>query len=216
MTIPTIDLRRVGAALSVVLLHVCFLAILLHSAFKPGETAPTTREIILQLLQPPPPRAQPKPEATPPIVRVIAPPSHNTITLPPAAPNTPGLQGLHQFLFNCAPETLGLLTPEQRAQCATQALGPNPDETDSLRNLPSHAYDARHWARALARKQNPVLLPCMSSAGIGVSPTMLVCIGKGAIKGFGDLDEGPGYGDAPPVEVHVPNNGDPVPPYSPR
>jgi len=34
MTIQTIDLRRPGAALFVVLLHVGFIAILLHSTFK--------------------------------------------------------------------------------------------------------------------------------------------------------------------------------------
>jgi hypothetical protein len=215
MTLETIDLRRLGAALVVILLHAAVIALVLHTVVTPRESSPSTREIILQFLQRP---TLTKPATAQPLVRLIAPmaPSRNTITTPPPTVNGTGLQGLHQYLFNCALENLGLLTPEQRAQCASQALGPNPDETNSLRNLPSRALDARHWARGLARKQNPILLPCMSSAGIGVSPQMLVCLGKGAIKGFGDLDEGPGYGDAPPVEVHVPNNGDPVQPYSPR
>jgi hypothetical protein len=54
-----------------------------------------------------------------------------------------------------------------------------------------------------------VLLPCASANGIGISPATLACLANGAVNGFGNLDEQPGYGDADQEEHHIPNNGDP-------
>ncbi len=214
MRMETIDLRRPGAALFVILLHVLVIALVVRASIRPAQEQVAAKEIMLQLAQP----ARLQHPLPAPTLRLVAPTATapQPVVTPPPAALSPSLQGLHQFLFNCAPENLGMLTQEQRAHCAMQASAPNADETNSVRNLPSHAHDPARWQRALARKQNPVLLPCMSSAGIGVSPLTLACIGKGAIEGFGDLDRTSGYGDPPPVAVHVPNNGDPVPPYSPR
>lgn len=211
MNFATIYLRRPASALIVVLLHVALIAVLLHATFRTSSKPEDVREIIFRLLRP-----APRPERAPEAPRLIRPvaPSQSTVT-PPPAQNGMSLQGLHGFLFNCAPENLSNLTPDERAHCLSGALAPTPDETNTLRNQPSRSRDARHWARALARKQNPVLLPCASSQGVGVGITTVICIGKGLASGFGDLDDGPGYGDPPPVAVHVPNNGDPPPPRTP-
>jgi hypothetical protein len=204
-----IDLRRTGAAFAVVLLHVSIVLILWHLTLQSGSLVRTPRELVFRLWRLPPP-APAKPALPAPPVRVIVPTQRTAapITPPPTSAKGNTVEGLHKWLFDCAPENLDKLTSEQRSQCALRALSPNSDDSSSVLNLPSHAHDAPHWQRALARKQAPPLLPCASPMGLALTPTTLICAANGIFNGFGDLDEQPGYDDAP-VAAHVPNNGDP-------
>lgn len=205
MTADGIDIRRLSSALLVVFIHVVIIAVLLHAVTRRGERITPAREIVLRFLRPPPP-AIVKPVAPPPPIRSIVPlaPSPHAITPPPAA-NPGSLQGLHMLLFNCAPENLGNLSPEERQQCEMASIPPAPAQTDIPRNLPSRAKDAPQWERALARKNNPTLLPCMPPLSLAA----VLCMGNGLANGFGKLDNQPHYGDAPGVAARVPNNGDP-------
>ena len=214
MTVETIDLRRVGTALLVVVFHALLILILLRETLHQSEEPPVTREVVLRLVRPPPPAAA-RPEILPPTLPSLEPlfpvapvPGTNN----PASPtNGASLHGLYFFLYECTPENFANLTEEERARCASASLSPNPDETNTLRNLPSRSHDAAAWNRALVRKNNPPLLPCMSPQGFNPLGTAM-CLGKAAAKGgFGNLDEAPGYGDAPSV-VRDPSTG--VPPMS--
>ena len=75
------------------------------------------------------------------------------------------------------------------------------------------ARAAALWARGRARRNAPGLLPCMNSRGLGVGLGTLLCLEKGVTQGF-KPDEQQSYGDPPPEQVHVPNNGDPHPDYT--
>ncbi|HKD22841.1 MAG TPA: hypothetical protein VKB71_12575 [Rhizomicrobium sp.] len=213
MTLETIDLRRVGSALLVVLLHGLVLLVLLRTGIHIAEKPAPTREIVVRFIPSQAPAAA-RPETQAPSIRLISPPEEISPTpgeeAPPATNETGSLRGLYFYLYECTPENFANLTDAEKARCASASLSPLPDETNSLLNQPSRAKNAPHWQRALARKKAPPLLPCMRAAGFPVTPDVLYCLGKGAITGsFGDLDDAPGYGDAPPVEIHVPNNGDP-------
>jgi len=203
-----VDPRRLGGAAFVLLLHALLIAGLLRATLVKETILSPSREVLLQFPQP---ASAPKtvPEKSPPPVRLLVPkaPSTTAITAPPAT-NGADLQGLHQSLFDCAPENFVNLTQEQQAQCNSAAIGPVPNTAESPRNLPSRAHDAPHWERALARKKNPVLLPCANPLGLALTPLLLACLGKGVVQGF-DLDAQPGYGDAPPQDARVPNNGEP-------
>ena len=211
MTLETIDLRRVGAALLVVFLHGLILLFLLRGGVHPREKPAPAREIVVSFVPPAAPETA-KPEKQAPSIRLISPPT--TISpaeeAPPATNETGSLRGLYFYLYECTPENFANLTETERARCASASLSPLPDETNSLRNQPSRAKDAPHWQRALARKNAPPLFPCMHPNGLPLSPDVLLCLGKGAVNGsFGDLDEAPGYGDLPQPDVDSPHPGDP-------
>jgi hypothetical protein len=214
MTVETIDLRRVGTALFVIVFHALLILILLRETLHRSEKPPAAREIVLQLTPPPPPAAA-APEVAPTTIPFLA-PLFPAIPQPdasaPASPtNGASLHGLYFFLYECTPENFANLTEAERARCAAASLSPNPDETNGLLNLPSRSHDAPAWDRALARKKSPSLLPCMSPQGFSPLGTAM-CLGKAAAEGgFGDLDDAPGYGDTPSV-VREPSTG--VPPMS--
>ncbi|HTW34528.1 MAG TPA: hypothetical protein VMD53_07915 [Rhizomicrobium sp.] len=216
MTLETIDVRRVGSALLVVLLHALVILALLRAAIHPAERPPPTREVILRFVQPSAPAI--KPAAPPPSFRLIAPstpvsPAPGEATTPPATNNTGSLRDLYLYLYECTPENFSHLTEAEKTRCAQVSLSPVPDDARSVRNQPSRAKDAPRWQRALARKKNPALLPCMSSGGFNPVGTAL-CLGNAAAQGgFGDLDEQPGYGD-PDAAVHGPEPKTGVPPMS--
>lgn len=201
-----VDLRRTGAAIGVIALHAAILILFLRATFHMASFVPNVHETIVRLLPLPLPKS---PEQVHPVPRIPVINSLPRTAAPLAPPPIKGsAEGLHQDLFNCAPENLDKLTPDERAQC-TAALAPHGNEGGNVLNLPSRAHDAPHWQRALARKQNPLLLPCANRAGLPLTLETVTCVANGALKGFGDLDEAPGYGDAPTLGARVPNNGDP-------
>jgi hypothetical protein len=210
--IESFPTRRCTAALLVVLLHVALIALLLRTlqTHPPSQIRGRERDywITLQVQ----PKAQPakKPPASS-RMRAVAPPhlpDYRSVALPPVTEEA-NPSGLHLFLFDCAPENFATLTQEQRAQCA-RAM-PKPGDSVDYADHSDRSHDAAHWARGLARKQSPTLLPCASPQGIGIGLGTFACLAKGLASGF-DLDDTVGYGGGPPLEAHVPNNGDPPPP----
>lgn len=214
MTLETIDLRRAGIALFVIVLHALFIVVLLRETLHKSEAPATAREVVLQFIRPAPPPVAAKPEISPSTIPLIIPLSPPVTSAPgasnPAPPtNSRASHGLYFFLYECTPENFANLTEAERARCAAASLTPNPDETKGLLNLPSRSHDAPAWNRALARKQNPALLPCMNAGGFNPLATA-TCLGKAAAKGgFGNFDEAPGYGD-PPSPVREPSTGVPA------
>jgi hypothetical protein len=213
MTLKTTDVRRVGSALLVVLFHGLIIVTLLRTSVHIAEKPPPAREIVVRFVPSSAPAAA-RPETQPPPVRLISPPA--TVSpapgeeTPPATNDTGSLRGLYLYLYECTPENFANLTEAEKAKCAQASLSPVPNDTRSLLNQPSRAKDAPRWQRALARKKAPLLLPCMHPNGLPLSPDVLYCLGKAAVKGsFGDLDQAPGYGNPPPVEIDSPHNGDP-------
>lgn len=218
MTFETIDLRRVASALLVVLFHGLIILAFLHAVIRPAlEKQQPTREVVLRFLPPAaPPAAKPAAPPPPALFRLIGPPvptspAPGATTAPPATNNIGSLRGLYFYLYECTPENFSHLSEAERTRCAQASLTPVPNDTRSLMNQPSRAKEAPRWERALARKKNPALLPCMSPGGLNLIGTAL-CLGKAAVKGgVGDLDAAPGYGDTPSV-VRDPATG--VPPMS--
>ena len=206
-----IPVRRAAIAALVLAIHAMLIALLLRATFSTEPLHTTAHERIYWLMLHPRPKPVPQiqalPRATP--SRARAPRKQRIPVLPnvPAAPPTNGetLQGLHLDLFGCSPENLANLSPEERAHCATTLKRPNDNSVDFADHT-NRSHDAALWARRLAKKQNPLLLPCMSPQMASPLYT-LYCAGTGIINGF-DLDSMPGYGDKP-TEVHVPNGSDP-------
>jgi hypothetical protein len=204
--------RNAVIALLVVVAHVVVIAWMLHAALSPVPVAPSVRETLLWLSLAPRAKVQPpqtpaiKPEKRPAVAPTRL-PDYPAIASPPT-PDASSLEGLHAFLFNCTPENLANLTPEQRAQCASP--GSKPHDSVDYADHSGRAHQAARWAHDLARKQAPLLLPCANAQGISPLAT-LACLGKSLVTGF-DLNA-PGYADKPD-EAHVPNGGDP--PDGPR
>lgn len=218
--LPEMPWRKFAGAVAVVVLHVAIIAVLLngtiiHRIFKsePQETIlilrPLPKPEVKRVAPPPParhlvPRVQPQnPNANPlPLAK-----SDNT-----SAQSKPGYQ-----LYDCRTANLPKLTEEQRKACAKAQVGPKEDKGDSV-DFADHSDQvpgAARWAREKARKNAPPLLPCASNQSVfaTMSTATLACLANGAINGF-DLDAQPGYGDKPEEQSHVPNNGDPPPPYT--
>jgi len=202
-------------ALLVTALHAVLIAWMLHATISSRPAEMPLKETTVFFVPAPHPKVELPREKAKPSARHEQKLSPRVFDYPPVTAQQPpatggaGLEGLHAFLFDCALENLANLTPEQRAQCA----GTAPKSNDSV-DYADHAdrsHNAARWARGLARKQQPLLLPCMSPQGFNPLGT-LMCLGNGLKNGI-DVDAQPGYGDKP-QEVHVPNGGDP--PDGPR
>lgn len=199
--------RKLAGVAGVVLLHVGIIAALLHALHISWPTsAPSHEHIVWFTLSPKP---LPVDRAKTPAklrARVTSTPfrypDYSRINLPPS-PGETDLGALHGFLFDCAPQNLINLTPEQRAHCVTANAGEKPDDSVDYADHTDRSKNAVRWARGLMRRQQPTLLPCMPP-GLAT----LICLGKGISGGGFDLDMQPSYGDKP-QDVHVPNNGDP-------
>jgi hypothetical protein len=199
--------KFVGAA-GVVLLHVGVIAALLNAFHHPVPPIASSREHIVWFRLAPKPLPAEKANIPPKQrARIMSTPFHypdySKINLPPTAGET-DLGALHGLLFDCAPENLINLTPEQRAECMTAHAGRKPDDSVDYADHTDRSKNAMRWARGLMRKQQPTLLPCMPPLSLAA----LICLGKGASDGGFDFDMQPGYGDKP-RDVHAPNNGDP-------
>ena len=198
--------RRFAGVAGAILLHIGVIAALLNAFYRPAPSIGSSAEHIVWFRLAPKPAEKvvipPKQRA-----RVISTPFHypdySKINLPPM-PGETDLGALHGFLFDCAPENLNNLTPEQRAQCATASTGHKPDDSVDYADHTDRSKNAVRWARGLMRKQQPLLLPCMPPLNPIIT---VICLTKGASQGF-DLDMQPRYSDKP-EDIHVPNNGDP-------
>jgi hypothetical protein len=205
-----VNTPRIAGAALVAALHVAIVVLLLHASFAPHASAPA-RETILYLAPPTPPLADkpaPLPKAPAPAVRL---PALHMIALPRAPGIDPkALEGFGRALTDCRPENIANLAQEERHRCDALSLKPR-DDVDFADHTDKQSHDAALWARGRARKNGPLLLPCMSNQGVGVGLGTLLCLGQGLAKGF-KPDELASYGDIP-EQVHVPNAGDPRPAY---
>jgi hypothetical protein len=199
--------RRIAGVAGVALLHVAAITALLHGILvtQSARLQATHEHIVWLNLHQQPKPAKPSVKTQQPKTGVFVPrsfyPDYRTITLPPATEGT-DLSGIRGSLFNCAPENLASLSQDERGHCAIASTR-NPDDTTAVMNQPGRTKNPVRWARALQRKQNPTMLPCMPP-----SLWTIFCAANGISHHGFDLDMQPNYGDkADPVGV--PNGGDP-------
>lgn len=202
-------IRKAAALAAAIAVQAALLAML--TTRTPHRVAPKEKIVYLPIA-PMRRHREPKPAPVAP-VEMPRPRPHIPTVMPKAvapetaAPDTTALQGLHALLFDCGPDQI--LTDEERKRCESVTGAPKPDVAAGVRIGPERSKDAARWARELARKQAPLLLPCASPYAAGVSIYTLYCLGKGAIEGF-DLDALPGYGDVKHTR-HGPRPGDTPP-----
>ena len=202
--------RRLAGGTAVALLHLVVIVLLLHATQRHVQPAPSVKEIILRLVAQPQMRGPPmhksgKSEERSARPRRILPAenphgsSFKSFEKVPAMPSS----GLSQQLFGCSPDQLATATAEQRARCAS--LGPQYDAgATDYRDHTDRSKSAALWFRDRARKNAPLLLPCMSPAGWSPLYTAY-CLAKSAVTRKLDPEEQPGYQDMPD---HAVNEGD--------
>ncbi|HEX4303004.1 MAG TPA: hypothetical protein VHZ78_09435 [Rhizomicrobium sp.] len=167
--------RWIGAAL-VAAVHAVAVVFLVTSITSGPLNLPAPREIFFLFHPPPPPHRPPPPrtvfipptQPAAPVFRAIAP-------LPPDVPTD--AKGLALSLFGCTPENLADLTPEQRMHCSgTPVMTSFGSSFDTP--LQEHALQATRWRAAVAERNTPLSVPCItvskddlpgSSAGPGRS-----------------------------------------------
>ncbi|HEY8947925.1 MAG TPA: hypothetical protein VIM56_03475 [Rhizomicrobium sp.] len=202
--------RRLVGGAAVLLLHLLVIAALLSTTRWTFAPTSEPKEIILHLIAP---KSEPNPEekkklptAAPRTVRepapAFVPPPAFT---PPTTSTAPALNGLNRQLFGCTPDALASATPAERAACASASLGPryDPGATD-FRDHTDRSRSAAQWARDRARKNSPLLLPCMSPDGWSPLYTAY-CLAKTAVTGKLEGESQRGYQDQPD---HIANEGD--------
>jgi hypothetical protein len=219
IALPELPWRKFAGAIAVAILHIAIVVILLNSTIVRRIFKPEPKETILYLQPLAKPEPKPQVKRIAPPARRIAPavvPQGRTIrAVPQTSGQTSGAPAaLGYQLYDCRAANLPKLTPEQRAACAKAQVGPKEDKGDAV-DFADHSDQvpgAERWAREKARKNGPTLLPCASNLAPTVGVGTLLCLANGAINGF-DMDKQAQYGDRP-KETHVPNNGDPPPPYT--
>lgn len=201
--------RKLAGGAAVLLLHLLVIAALLSTTRWTVLPLAEPKEIILHLIAP---KAQSAPEekkapaAKQKLIRALSsafvPPATFT---PPATSTAPPLNGLNRQLFGCTPDALASATPQERAACASASLGPryDPGATD-FRDHTDRSKSAAQWTRDRARKNAPLLLPCMSPAGFSPLYTAY-CLAKTAVTGKLEGEDQTGYQDLPD---HIANEGD--------
>lgn len=210
--------RKLVGGVAVLILHLLVITALLSTTRWNSYQSIAPKEIILNLIAPKaapktqekkalPEKPKPAREAAPAFV----PPSTFT---PPAIPSAPALNGLNRQLFGCSPDQLASATAEERAACASASLGSryDPGATD-YRDHTGRSKNAVQWAQDRARKNAPLLLPCMSPAGFSPLYTA-ACLAKSAVTGKLDAESQPSYADKPQQghPVLAPDAGQPFPP----
>jgi len=201
--------RRLVGGAAVLLLHLLVILALLSTTRWTSHQIAEPKEIILQLLAPkapPKPKIRETPSAIPKPPREAAPAFVPPPTFTTPSPSTaPALNGLNHQLFGCTPNALATATPEERAACASASLGPryDPGATD-YRDHTDRSKSAAQWTRDRARKNAPLLLPCMSPAGFSPLYTAY-CLAKTAVTGKMEGEDQFGYQDMP---GHIANEGD--------
>jgi hypothetical protein len=209
----SVTARRLTGSAFVLALHVALLAMLIYSMRISPTVIPVSREVILRFLPRPfvppvakmlpHPAARAKPRNSSPL------PDYSGIIWLPVSPHAPSVDTTVPGIDCANPQNLD---PQQRLQCSlanTPRLPTGPDYRDHT----DRTLQADRWNRERMRKNAPALLPCMSPQSVGIGLGTIICAVKGATQGY-DPDEQPGYGDNADT-IHVPNNGDPPPIYSP-
>jgi hypothetical protein len=208
---PELPWRKIFGAAMVVVLHIVIVAMLLNATVIRGIFKPAQHETILLLPSLPKPQVKRTELPARRIVPTFKLQDYRGVTLPLKNDNSKAPSGLGFQLFDCSIDNVSKLTEEQRALCAKSPTLPKPSGSLDFADHSDHVHDAALWARQKARKNAPMLAPCANNTGLGVGLGTLACLGNGLINGF-DVDKMAQYGDRP-KESHLPNNGDPRPPY---
>lgn len=200
--------RRAASASAVAALHVLLAAALLLATRSAPVIVHEAHEITFALIPSAlKPAVKPQANARRKTNPTRVPEGGATVALPIHPPDASALHGL---LFDCELGSRDLLSAEERARCDTVTGGMTPNDASEYARPIDRTRDAPRWARAVARKKAPALLPCANPQGIDFVYTAL-CLGKSALQGgFGALDAQPGYAGKPEA-FHLPNNGDPKP-----
>jgi len=206
--VQALEPRRLAGGLAVLVLHLLIIAALLSATHWKELQSEQSKEIILRLIAPkrlPEPVKQiplPKPVAVSRSAPAFVPPA--TFTPPPDI-SMPQLNGLNRQLFGCSPDQLATATAEERAACASASLGPGYDSAATdYRDHTDRSKSAVQWARDRARKNAPLLLPCMSPDGWSPLYTAY-CLAKTAVTGKLEGESQKGYQDK---ADHIANEGD--------
>jgi hypothetical protein len=199
--------RKLVGGAAVLILHLLVIAALLSATRWSIAPLVEPKEIILNLITP---QTIPRPdERKSPATKSAHEPAPAFVPPPAFTPQTPStapaLNGINRQLFGCTPDALASATPEERAACASASLGPrfDPGAAD-FRDHTDRSKSAAQWARDRARKNAPLLLPCMSPAGFSPLYTAY-CLAKTAVTGKLEGENQTGYQDMPD---HIANEGD--------
>ena len=197
--------RRFAGGAIVLALHLLVIAMLLRATAWHAEPVTAAKEIVIRLIAPPKPQpTRSEEKKTAPPRRLALPENSYSFTPPAALPAMPS-DGLNRQLFGCTPDQLAAATPEQRAHCASASLGPRYDPTATdYRDHTDRSKNAAQWFRDRARKNAPMLLPCMSPAGFSPLYTAY-CLAKTAVTGKLEGESQFGYQDMPDHQVNEGN-----------
>jgi len=208
------DWRKPAFLSAAILFQILLVAPLLRIAAVP-VVAPALREVeTILLFKPASKPAAPPPEQTRPPLRT---PSQGPALyqIPKdwqAAPAHPQ-KGMNALLFDCAPQNLANLSPDELARCRLAAghMAYDPTAVDFHDHTDRSQYAAL-WAMRRTRKNAPPLVPCASPQSVydTLSTATLLCLAKFAASGF-KLDALPGYGDPPPKSDGAPDPDAPLP-----
>jgi hypothetical protein len=188
---------RTLSLLLVLVLHALLLFTFLHFMVTPyagGKPAPERLlEMIIPMTRPRAPTPAPaRPSKPAPALphQGNAPLSVMPSYVPPAT--APDVTGLGQALFDCAPENIPNLTPDQRAHC-TNGI-PRPDN-DAVLEPKSHVQDPARRAAEMRTKNTPGHIPCATmisghtgGGDVPVPGADPICVLGGLINGFGPLN----------------------------
>jgi len=206
--VQALEPRKLAGGLAVLVLHLLVIAALLSATRWNELQSEQSKEIILHLITPkrlPEPVKQiplPKPATAPRSAPAFVPPATFT---PPPDTTVPQLNGLNRQLFGCSPDQLATATAQERAACASASLGPRFDSgATDYRDHTDRSKSAVQWARDRARKNAPLLLPCMSPDGWSPLYTAY-CLAKTAVTGKLEGESQKGYQDKPD---YIANEGD--------
>lgn len=195
--------RRLGVMAVISLLHVALIVVAWKSTMRIAKKAREPREMAWLFSTPP------QADNTKDVGRQDVDPadakarrsrhsSRFVLTVPEPGAG-PDIVGVGDMLRTCTLENIGNLSDDERERCKRVGLGVTRRRFDGsdLLEHPSRARQHERWARALALRKAPLLLPCMNAEGLGVSIGTVLCLADGFANGF-DLQNSPlpTYADA--------------------
>jgi len=122
---------------------------------------------------------------------------------PPATPSAPG-EPADSAILDSLGRSLGCnflnyekLTHEEKERCIARLAKVQDEPAATYSATDDEKRLTQQFARELAVKQAPPLLPCFSTVGLGVS--VYPCLIKGVLNGF-DFADAPSYADVPSTD----------------
>ncbi|HZQ40670.1 MAG TPA: hypothetical protein VFA87_07745 [Rhizomicrobium sp.] len=193
--------HRAVSILLVLILHALLVLALLRFMVRPQNSAfreapqPRLFEMMINTARLPAPRTRKGAPRPAPARAAVEPAPQIPLRAEPLSP-TPDIRGFGQALADCAPEKVANLAEAQRSQC--RKFGALPSYDPSAVDYADHSVPgAKRWARELARKNAPLLLPCGNSRAADPVYTG-ACIIANIANGFTfkqQYENQPGYSD---------------------